>query len=120
MLEDFRLKAFAMVCKTRNFTVAARMLGVSQPAVSQNIAELEKALGLTLFNRARGNITLTPDGEEFKKYVDRILYWYDATERRFISKRPRQDPSTAILDAGDDGQLEVRYSDGELCVRLIR
>ncbi len=120
MLEDFKLKTFVTVCKTRSFTVAARMLGVTQPAVSQNVSELEKSLGVTLFDRARGNISLTPDGEEFKKYADRILYWYDAVDRRFVSKRPRPDSSTAVLDAGDGEQLEVRYDGGELSVRLIR
>lgn len=120
MLEDFKLKAFVTVCKTRSFTVAARMLGVTQPAVSQNVSELEKSLGVTLFVRTRGNISLTPDGEEFKKYADRILYWYDAADRRFVSKRPKPDPRTAVLDAGDGEQLEVRYDGGELSVRLIR
>ena len=46
MLEDFRLKVFATVAAEGSFTKAAAVLGVSQPAVSQNIAELEKLSGV--------------------------------------------------------------------------
>ena len=44
MLEDFRLKVFMAVRSEHSFTKAARSLGISQPAVSQNIAELEKEI----------------------------------------------------------------------------
>lgn len=54
MLEDFRLKVFMAVAETGSFTKASRKLGVSQPAVSQNISSLEKETGAILFQRARG------------------------------------------------------------------
>lgn len=120
MLEDFKLKVFSTVCRTCNFTAAGRLLGITQPAVSHIISELEKTLGITLFERRRGSVSLTPDGEEFKKYADRILYWYQEVDNRFVSKTTRTDNRTAVLDAGDGAQLEVRYSDGELSVRLIK
>ncbi|MBO6237970.1 MAG: LysR family transcriptional regulator, partial [Bacteroidales bacterium] len=55
MFEDFRLRAFAEVARTGSFTAAAKALGVSQPAISQHIAELEKFAGGRLFERRRGN-----------------------------------------------------------------
>ena len=45
MFEDFRLKVFMAVATEGSFTKAAAVLGISQPAVSQNIAELEKSSG---------------------------------------------------------------------------
>ena len=51
MIEDFRLRVFETVCKNGSFSAAAKLLGISQPAVSQQIAELEKALGRSLFER---------------------------------------------------------------------
>ena len=48
MFEDFRLKVFLAVAKEGSFTNAAKSLGVSQPAVSQNIAEIEKGIGVKL------------------------------------------------------------------------
>ena len=59
MLEDNRIKVFLTVLECGNFTAAAYKLGISQPAVSQNIAELERLLGVQLMERARGEISLT-------------------------------------------------------------
>ena len=85
MLDDFRLRVFMMVASENSFTRAAQHLGVSQPAVSQNIAELEKQVGAVLFDRKRGEVTLTPEGYVFKDYASKILHWYDATDALFGS-----------------------------------
>ena len=60
MLEDYTLKVFEAVARNRSFTAAARELDVTQPAVSQKIAELEKSLGANLFVRNRTSVSLTP------------------------------------------------------------
>jgi DNA-binding transcriptional LysR family regulator len=73
MLEDFRLQVFMTVVHERSFTKAAAALGVSQPAVSQNVAELEKLVGAKLFERLRGEVALTGEGEVFKQYAEKIL-----------------------------------------------
>lgn len=73
MLEDFRLQVFMAVCRERSFTKAAAELGVSQPAVSQNIAELERIVGMKLFARLKGEIALTGEGEVFKEYAEKLL-----------------------------------------------
>ena len=73
MLEDFRLQVFLTVAHERSFTKAAAELGVSQPAVSQNIAELERVVGSKLFERLRGEVVLTGEGEVFKAYAEKML-----------------------------------------------
>lgn len=73
MLEDFRLQVFMAVCRERSFTKAAVKLGISQPAVSQNIAELEKVVGMKLFARLRGEVALTGEGVVFKDYAEKLL-----------------------------------------------
>ncbi len=83
MLEDFRLKVFLTVSETGSFTKAAKLLGITQPAVSQNISALEKETGATLFLRARGEASLTSQGKVFKTYAEHILYWYDSTNSMF-------------------------------------
>lgn len=85
---DFRLEVFITLCRTGSFTRAADDLGISQPAVSQNIAELEKDLGVKLFSRSRGEVSLTADGNLFRNYAERILYWYDSARSVF---RPGKD-----------------------------
>lgn len=52
-----------------NFTAAARELGLSQAAVSQQIRLLESALGETLFERHRRGVTITPAGAAFLPHV---------------------------------------------------
>lgn len=94
MFEDFRLKVFRAVLEQGSFTRAARQLGISQPAVSQHVAELEKSAGAELFTRSRGAVTLTSAGIAFKEYADKILYWYAAAsgmfgeEGRLTRRRP--------------------------------
>lgn len=72
VFEEFRLRVFLAVVKEESFTEAARLLNVSQPTVSNHIAELEKGLGVRLFDRLRGNVVLTPEGEVFKSYADKF------------------------------------------------
>ena len=77
MLEDFTLKVFEAVARNRSFTAAARELDITQPAVSQKIAELEKSLGESLFTRSRTSVSLTPQGEVFLFYARRIMKGYE-------------------------------------------
>ena len=58
MLEDKRLKIFAAVVEFSNFTAAATSLGITQPAVSQNIAELERLLGVRLLSALAARLSL--------------------------------------------------------------
>ncbi len=57
------LMVFEVAGRHQSFTVAARELDVTQPAVSQSIAQLEAALGVRLFQRQRRAVKLTEAGE---------------------------------------------------------
>ena len=46
---DFRVETFLTVCRTMNYTRAAEELNITQPAVSQHIAHLERDYGVPLF-----------------------------------------------------------------------
>ena len=83
MFDDFRLKVFVVLANERNFTKAASTLGVSQPAVSQHIAELEKSSGVKLFDRLKGEVVLTAAGEVFLSYAMKILSDYRALNTMF-------------------------------------
>lgn len=69
---DFRLRVFMTMAQEKNFTRAATLLGVSQPTVSNNVSELEKELGVKLFERLRTEAVLTPEGHVFMKYVEKF------------------------------------------------
>lgn len=67
---DFNLyKTFYIVTQCKSFSKASENLFVSQPAISYNIKELEKALDVKLFYRNAKGVTLTPEGENLYYYI---------------------------------------------------
>lgn len=64
---------FVMVCDERNMTAAATRLYISQPAVSQAIAELEAYYEVRLFERLSKKLYLTEAGEILLGYARHIL-----------------------------------------------
>ena len=82
MLEDYKIRAFLTVVEEGSFTRAARRLGVTQPAVSAQIASLETAIGQSLFERGT-TLSLTPSGELFLQYARRIQDAYDLANATF-------------------------------------
>lgn len=120
MFTDFRLEVFMSVARTGNFTAASRAMGVSQPAISQNISTLEQALGEKLFERGRGagNVSLTPEGEQFKHYAERILYWYGQVQTVMIEKIEKQQEPVS-LTLSDGRQVAVSTSDDEIRIRIV-
>src|SRR5690349_7501489 len=57
------LRALVAVAHERSFTKAAPKLGVSQPALSQTIRQLEARLGVRLLTRTTRSVSLTDAGE---------------------------------------------------------
>jgi LysR family nitrogen assimilation transcriptional regulator len=72
-MEFKHLKAFASVAELGSVSKAALRLHTSQPALSRQIMELEKELGLALFNRVGRRLSLTGQGEEFVESCRRLL-----------------------------------------------
>ena len=72
MLENFRLRVFRSVAHHLNFSRAAEELLLTQPAVTQQIKALEQEIGLPLFDRGGGRISLTPGGQALLPFADRM------------------------------------------------
>ncbi len=98
MFEDFRLKVFATVAEVGSFTKTAKMLGISQAAVSQNIAELEKAAGLKLFKRLPREALLTEAGKVMLRHACDIDRSYDHVKVLFT----RIEPFVLRISASDE------------------
>jgi len=56
---------------------AAEALYITQPSLTSAVRELEKELGITLFNRGGKGVTLTNDGAEFIQYARQVVSQYD-------------------------------------------
>jgi len=67
------IEVFLATADEGSISTAARRLKASASAVSQQLSNLETALGTTLLNRASRPVTLTPSGEIFRKRARLIL-----------------------------------------------
>ncbi len=63
------LEYFLVLSETMSFSNTAKLLNTSQPAVSKQIKELEKGLGITLFIRDQRSVHLTNEGKELIKQM---------------------------------------------------
>ncbi|MDR7548361.1 MAG: LysR substrate-binding domain-containing protein [Armatimonadota bacterium] len=72
------LRTFHLVAAHRSFSAAAAHLGITQPAVTQQIRRLEEALGLQLFYRDGRRVALTEVGLTLEPYAGRIFHLVDA------------------------------------------
>ncbi|MEM1130892.1 MAG: LysR family transcriptional regulator [Pseudomonadota bacterium] len=67
------IEVFVAVAEERSVSAAARRVGTSPSAVSQQLTNLEAALGATLVDRAARPLALTPAGQSFRRRGQTIL-----------------------------------------------
>jgi LysR family hydrogen peroxide-inducible transcriptional activator len=89
-----QLRNFLAIAEHRNFTRAAEGCGVSQPALSQQVARLEEELGCPVFERQGRQLKLTEAGELLRRRAEQILALVDDTARQ-------------IRDDGETGRVVV-------------
>ena len=74
------LRYFLAVAREENMTEAANVLHVTQPTLSRQVAELERELGCTLFDRTNRSTMLTEDGMRLRQRAEEILALVDQTQ----------------------------------------
>ncbi len=94
-----QLQAALTVAEKGSLRAAARELGMSQPALTHNIGELERELGATLFERRSRGMTPTPVGELFLRRAQMI-----ANEARRAREEVEQ------FKGGDQGEVAICLS----------
>lgn len=95
-----QLRYFMELAQCLNFTKAAMNLYIAQPALSQQIAELEKQLGVTLFVRNSRSVALTPAGEILLESCPDILERLERIHKQMLQAQ-----------AGVRGGLRIGYLD---------
>jgi LysR family hydrogen peroxide-inducible transcriptional activator len=68
-----QLRYYLVAAKYGSLRQAARELKISQPSLSAQIQKLEEALGIELFERSRGGVTLTPLGRDLLKQAQQAV-----------------------------------------------
>lgn len=84
-----QLEYFLTVARASSFRGAAEQLGLSQPALTVQIAALEELLGMQLFDRSRAGTLLSPAGRELLPLAREILDHFQQLEE--LSATGRQE-----------------------------
>lgn len=93
-------RVFSAVAEAGSISDAARVLFITQPAVSQAVRRLETELGVRLFERGAKGVLLTREGELLRGYVTSAMGMLDAGESRM-----------RMLSKLDAGELRIGASD---------
>ena len=87
-MELKQIEYFIEASRHRSFTQAAEQLYIAQPNLSRCIKELEADLGIVIFDRTFKGMKLTPDGEEFIHYAQKVLSQIDDIENIYKKGAP--------------------------------
>ncbi len=78
-----QLKYVIAIAENGSFNKASEMLYVAQPSLTNSIRELEKEIGIIIFNRSGRGVTLTNDGLEFLQNARQVVHQYDILEEKY-------------------------------------
>ncbi len=116
-MELHQIRAFVTVARVGNVTKAADVLCVTQPAVTAQIKGLESSLGVALFDRSGGHITLTRAGEKLIALAGTLLA---AAAELKGAARSMQGELTGRIEIGLPGETSDFLRTGMLSVAVQR
>lgn len=96
-MELRNISTFLMVAELQNFTKSAEALGYSQAAVTVQVKQLEKELGVSLFDRFSWGVQLTAAGEAFMPYAKRLIE--DSEEALNFAKKTEEPEGSIHIGA---------------------
>lgn len=99
-------KSFLVVYETKNISKAAEFLYISQPAVSHNIKELEKQLGVQLFYKKSNGMSTTNEADILYRYISSA---FNSILKGELTISDMADLKTGIVKIGIPSYLSVLY-----------
>ena len=78
------------IANTGSFNKAAEALFISQPSLTMAVQDLEKQIGITVFNRSNRGVTLTPEGEEFIARANELLNHFKSVVARYDEENQKK------------------------------
>ncbi|WP_423801830.1 LysR family transcriptional regulator [Neobacillus sp. SAB-20_R2A] len=105
-MELRQLTYFIEVARLNNFTRAAERLKIAQPALSQQIGNLEQELGVKLFKRTGRGVALTEAGEQFFIGAEKTLA--EAQKAKDLVKEVINDPHGTIMVGALESLVQTR------------
>ncbi len=76
-----------IISESGSFNKAAEVLYIAQPSLTSSMQELEKELGITVFNRSGRGVTLTQDGAEFLQYARQVYSQYETLAEKYTNTK---------------------------------
>lgn len=107
MLNSRHLEYFFAVAETESFTKAAKLMHISQPALSKQVSALEQELQANLFVRAGRKVELTAAGRTLLKEGKRYLAQEDNLRRKVHDAAHREKTVQPPVTLGYTGAIEV-------------
>jgi DNA-binding transcriptional LysR family regulator len=97
-MELRHFRCFAAVAENLHFARAAAQIGISPPALTKQIQEIERALDVRLFHRTKRSVALTSAGEIFR--VEAL---------RTLEQAARAEEAARRAGRGEIGRIEIGY-----------
>ena len=94
---DRRLQYVVTTARFGSFTAAAERAGVTQSAITKSVADLERQLGYSIFNRTARGVLMTDEGRIFVERASRLL---DEAQDILRGASPGADPYSGVLRIG--------------------
>ena len=88
MMTIQQLKYVIKIAECGSITTASQKLFIAQPSLSKSVAELEKEMGITIFNRSNRGVYLSEDGTKFLSYARQIVEQAELLENEYKSAPP--------------------------------
>ena len=126
-MDSNQLKIFCMVTRQQSFSKAAKLLHMSQPAVSTHVKNLEEYYQGQLLTRTPQGVTLTKAGEVFYNYAQRILDLQDEMEQQMETVFKHENNQVVIGASTTIGNVALpcsiylfkeQYPEVELCLNI--
>lgn len=108
-MELSQLRYFITVARLGNMSKAAETLFVSQPNLSTSISRLEEEVGVPLFDRRRGKISLNQYGEQLLQSVERSVSLLDEGVSAVRERYSGKSASLSLVCMIDDTELLSRF-----------
>lgn len=105
-----QFEIFLMVVRLKSFSKAAKLLYMTQPAISNHIAAMENYYGTKLFNRHSHGVSLTKAGEAAFEYVQKILNLHDSMEKEIDQVMGKENQKLVVGASSNVGNYALPCS----------
>ncbi len=85
-----QLNYIIVISETGSMNKAAEQLYIAQPSLTSAVKELEREIGITVFNRSGRGVSLTADGMEFLSYARQVYQQYETLREKYTGGKVKK------------------------------